>query len=115
MTVGCVAVRQIWSASNCSIATGKTTYDRFLDMSILNQNLSGVVLTICLILVFSQSGFAGDEWLPVTPEELSMKQGKVESDADAEAIFWVVRLAWKIFQDNFWKNDGLGLNVPLIT
>ena len=32
------------------------------------------------------------DWRPVTPEELQMKTGKVEPDADAEAIFWEVRI-----------------------
>src|ERR1041385_8084213 len=32
------------------------------------------------------------EWRPVTPEELAMKTAKVEPDADAEAIFWEVRI-----------------------
>ena len=31
-------------------------------------------------------------WRPVTPEELALKTPKVEADADAEAIFWEVRL-----------------------
>jgi hypothetical protein len=32
------------------------------------------------------------DWRPVTPEELQMKTGRVEPDADAEAIFWEVRI-----------------------
>jgi hypothetical protein len=32
------------------------------------------------------------EWRPVTPEELAMKAPKVEPDADAEAIFWEVKI-----------------------
>ena len=31
-------------------------------------------------------------WRPVTAEEMQMKTPKVEADADAEAIFWEVRL-----------------------
>jgi hypothetical protein len=45
-----------------------------------------------LILVCSQTIFAGDEWRAITPAELQMKTAKVESDADAEAIFWEVRI-----------------------
>src|SRR5947208_9871775 len=30
------------------------------------------------------------EWLPVTPEEMSMKTSRVEKDAGAEALFWRV-------------------------
>ncbi len=32
------------------------------------------------------------DWRPVTPEELQMKTASVETDADAEAIFWDVRI-----------------------
>lgn len=46
----------------------------------------------CLIFVCSQTIFAGDDWREVTPAELAMKTAKVEADADAEAIFWEVRI-----------------------
>ncbi len=54
-------------------------------------------LSIWLTLAFfssfvSQTAFAGDEWRPVTPAELQMKIPKVEADADAEVIFWEVRV-----------------------
>ena len=53
-----------------------------------------VVLSIfCLLSAFSQAIFAQDkDWREVTPEELAMKTPKVEPDADAEAIFWEVRI-----------------------
>ena len=46
------------------------------------------------MLFLSISAHAGDDfaWRPVTQEELQMKTGKVEPDADAEAIFWEVRV-----------------------
>jgi hypothetical protein len=34
----------------------------------------------------------GDEWRPVEPAELALKASTVEKDADAEAIFWEVRI-----------------------
>ncbi len=49
----------------------------------------------CLLIVFSHAAvFAGgdEEWRPVTAEELALKSPKVEPDADAEAIFWEVRI-----------------------
>jgi hypothetical protein len=47
----------------------------------------------CLLLVCLQTAFAGDEpWREVTPAELQSKTPKVETDADAEAIFWEVRI-----------------------
>ena len=51
------------------------------------------VLPIFIILMFgAQSAFAQVQWRRVTQEELDMKTPKVEADADAEAIFWEVRL-----------------------
>ncbi|MBC8030341.1 MAG: DUF3857 and transglutaminase domain-containing protein [Pyrinomonadaceae bacterium] len=47
---------------------------------------------VCLGLVMSGAVFAGDDWRPVTPEELASKIPVVEKDADAEAIFWEVRI-----------------------
>lgn len=44
--------------------------------------------------LFTQTIFADDQviWKPVSPTELQMKTPIVEPDADAEAIFWEVRL-----------------------
>ena len=52
---------------------------------------------LALLLVFVCSpcvspALAGDDWRPITPEEIAMKAAKVEADADAEAIFWEVRI-----------------------
>ncbi len=45
------------------------------------------------LLVGLQTVFAGDDsWREITPAELQLKTPKVESDADAEAIFWEVRV-----------------------
>ncbi|HYY58961.1 MAG TPA: DUF3857 domain-containing protein [Pyrinomonadaceae bacterium] len=35
---------------------------------------------------------AGDDWKPVDPAELALKAPVVEKDADAEALFWEVRI-----------------------
>lgn len=47
---------------------------------------------LCLAMLCPAAVFAGDEWRPVTPEELAAKTPLVEKDADAEAIFWEVRI-----------------------
>jgi hypothetical protein len=48
---------------------------------------------VSLILTVAAGGYNNPVvWRPVTPEELQMKTPKVEPDADAEAIFWEVRL-----------------------
>lgn len=48
---------------------------------------------ICLLLVCPQSIFAQDKnWREITQAELQMKTPKVDADADAEAIFWEIRI-----------------------
>ena len=57
-----------------------------------SKYLTVLIATILLTLlqpdVFGQDG----EWRPVTPQELAAKTSVVEPDADAEAIFWEVRI-----------------------
>src|ERR1051325_4549652 len=47
---------------------------------------------LCFGASISQPVLAGDEWRAVDPAELASKTPKVEPDADAEAIFWEVRI-----------------------
>lgn len=54
---------------------------------------SAVLIVSLFALAFVSPVFGFQvEWRPVTPEELEMKEPKVEKDADAEAIFWETRL-----------------------
>ena len=48
----------------------------------------------CLIIsLFSSTALAGsDDWKPVDPADLASKTPVVDKDADAEAIFWEVRI-----------------------
>jgi Domain of Unknown Function with PDB structure (DUF3857) len=49
------------------------------------------ILFVCAI--FATPAFAGDnDWRPVEPTELALKNSTVEPGADAEALFWEVRL-----------------------
>ena len=47
---------------------------------------------VCSLCVTPALGIGDNDWRPVTPEEIAMKTAKVEVDADAEAIFWEVRI-----------------------
>lgn len=47
---------------------------------------------ILVLAIFIQTVSAQVDWRPVSPEELAQKAPKVEPGADAEAIFWEVRL-----------------------
>jgi hypothetical protein len=51
-------------------------------------------LTFFCVLIFSSfvASAQDKEWRPVPPQELAMKTSVVEPDADAEAIFWEVRI-----------------------
>ena len=49
---------------------------------------------LCASLVLVAPGrLAAADWKPVDPAELALKVAKVQPDADAEAIFWEVRVA----------------------
>lgn len=62
-------------------------------MSFVGGKRLVALLIVCLSAVFAPPSFAvGDEWRAVSPEELALKTPKVEADADAEAIFWEVRV-----------------------
>jgi uncharacterized protein DUF3857/transglutaminase superfamily protein len=48
---------------------------------------------LCLAIIFPTSVFGGgDDWRPIDPGALALKAPLVEKDADAEAIFWEVRI-----------------------
>lgn len=50
------------------------------------------VLFILACLLFSAVSARADDWKPVDPAHLALKTPVVEKDADAEAIFWEVRI-----------------------
>jgi hypothetical protein len=49
-------------------------------------------LCVVSLGLFSAVALAGEDWRPVEPAHLAMKAPVVDKDADAEAIFWEVRL-----------------------
>src|SRR6185369_11845293 len=50
-------------------------------------------VAFCLVTFNAATALpAGDDWRPVDPAELALKTSSVEKDADAEALFWEVRL-----------------------
>lgn len=59
---------------------------------------------VCLGLSFADAAFAGDEWRPVDPADLALKAPIVEKDADAEAIFWEVRLDDSVLEELSLRN-----------
>src|SRR5688500_2891882 len=63
-------------------------------MKILSQRKLYFVLSLaCACVVLSSTVFGQDkDWRPISPEELSAKTAVVEPNADAEAMFWEVRI-----------------------
>lgn len=52
-----------------------------------------LLFSLCLVFALSQISFAySSDWQEVTQAELSMTKGKVDPNADAEVIFWEVRV-----------------------
>ncbi len=54
--------------------------------------IATLLLTLVCLLANAAPSPAGDDWRPVDPAHLAMKTPVVEKDADAEAIFWEVRV-----------------------
>ena len=52
-----------------------------------------LLVLICLSALTPIAAIAGDDWKPVDSAELALKGPVVEKDADAEALFWEVRVA----------------------
>jgi hypothetical protein len=91
------------------------------------------LLTLLLFLIFAAvdstaTSAVGDDWLPVNPADLALKTPVVEPDADAEAIFWDVKIddggqddlvlsnyvRIKIFTDRGRENQSK-INIPFIS
>lgn len=52
-----------------------------------------LVVVVCFVMCAFVTSFAGgDDWRAIDPAELASKTPVVEKDADAEAIFWEVRI-----------------------
>lgn len=49
-------------------------------------------LVLLLLALLPGSAIAGDNWKLIDPAELAMKAAIVEKDADAEALFWEVKI-----------------------
>jgi hypothetical protein len=68
--------------------------------TIMNPQIFRLLLfPLLLLLVFASTGTywsrvsaGGEEWRPVDPADLALKAAVVEPNADAEAIFWDIRI-----------------------
>ena len=49
-------------------------------------------LAVVLCLALTAPAASADDWRPINPTELTLKTPVVDKDADAEAIFWEVRI-----------------------
>ena len=56
--------------------------------------LKSLLISLCLVFLMPAAVWAGgDDWRPISPADLAMTAPVVEKDADAEAIFWEVKVA----------------------
>jgi hypothetical protein len=58
---------------------------------------------VCVGFLFPTTSFA-DDWRPVDPADLALKAPLVEKDADAEAIFWEVRVDDSVLEELSLRN-----------
>jgi Domain of Unknown Function with PDB structure (DUF3857)/Transglutaminase-like superfamily len=61
-------------------------------MNLPRISVSFLGLFVSLVCTFPALGIASDDWKPIDPTNLTMKVPVVEKDADAEALFWEVRI-----------------------
>lgn len=61
-------------------------------MKYFSLRRQGLLLSFLVICLSSNILGQDKDWRPITPDELSSKKPVVESDADAEAAFWEVRI-----------------------
>ena len=59
---------------------------------------------VCSLCVTPALGIAGDEWRLVDSAELTLKTGVVEKNADAEVLFWEVRIDDSSVEELVLKN-----------
>ncbi len=57
------------------------------------------VASLCLFALLPVLAIARDDWKPIDPAELALKAAVVEKGADAEALFWEVRVADEVDGD----------------
>jgi hypothetical protein len=69
----------------------------------MRRIISLIVSVVCLTIL-PVAVFAGDDWRPVPPADLASKASVVEKDADAEALFWEVRVDDSLPEELSLKN-----------
>ncbi len=62
----------------------------------LHRAFAREFLALICFLLASVPALAGDEWRPIDPAHLALKAPVVESDADAEVIFWDVQVDFSV-------------------
>jgi len=62
-------------------------------MKIHPSSFLPTLLVVCLFAAFAVPALAyGDDWKPIDPAQLALKAPTVEKEADAEGLFWEVRI-----------------------
>ena len=58
-----------------------------------HRSLNFLLVLSCLLVLQATVLAGGDDWRPIDPADLALKAPVVEKDADAEALFWEVKVA----------------------
>ena len=68
------------------------------------KRIHSLLLSVVCLSILPVAVFAGDDWRPVSPADLALKAPVVEKDADAEALFWEVRVDDSLPEELSLKN-----------
>jgi transglutaminase-like putative cysteine protease len=58
-----------------------------------SRSSNSLLILSCLVLLLPVMAMGAENWRPIDPGDLALKNPVVEKDADAEAIFWEVKVA----------------------
>src|ERR1051325_4980883 len=61
-------------------------------MKLFPRSFFFLTSVVCFGILLTPAARAGDDWRPIDPAQLAMNASTVEKDADAEALFWEVRV-----------------------
>lgn len=68
------------------------------------KRIYSLILSVVCLTILPVAVFAGDDWRPLDPGDLAAKAPVVEKDADAEALFWEVRVDDSLREELSLKN-----------
>ncbi|MFN7919765.1 MAG: hypothetical protein U0Q16_06690 [Bryobacteraceae bacterium] len=68
-----------------------------------------------LIAILAATLNAATDWMPVDPAQLALKAPAIDADADAEVLYWEVRIADKFQSPDVWTSWRHYLRIKVFT